>query len=487
MKPILLFILCTVICIGCSSTSRFARHNDAPPRLLSTSPYPSLQSRIDYLLSDSLFPPSNVALKVVSPSTGETLYSLNSSLLFNPASNQKLLTAATALEELGEDFLISTVVGLDTTAGIIYVKGCGDPLLSTADLDSIAAMLAGRLEGRKEWAIISDVSYFDDRYWGSGWAWDDEPDPTAMFISPLSVNSNAVKMKLRPGKSAGDSLVITTDQAINYFSIENGGTTVTDSVLQPLDVNRRGKERSNAIRITGQMKVGDSAMSRTLSVWKPEQYTLALLSERLQRYGFDIRDTRIDTMPSGLVEVTHYSHRLDSVVTYMNKVSDNLSAENLLKTLGVEKHGLPGSAVAGASVVKTFLTGVGIDTTKIVIVDGSGVSRYNLLSADALIQLLVAMANNPKHFASFYNSLPIAGEYGSLSNRFRGTTAEHNLRAKTGTLSGASALSGYVRTADGELLAFAMLMQNYPTGVAKYRQIQDRIGILLSELQRGKM
>jgi D-alanyl-D-alanine carboxypeptidase/D-alanyl-D-alanine-endopeptidase (penicillin-binding protein 4) len=166
----------------------------------------------------------------------------------------------------------------------------------------------------------------------------------------------------------------------------------------------------------------------------------------------------------------------------MNKESDNLSAENLLKILAAEKGGIPGTGEAGIAVMKEHLISIGIDTTNIVIADGSGVSRYNLTSANVIVQLLQNMYRTQEHFDALYHSLPVAGVDGSLQKRMKGSTAQGNLRAKTGTLTGVSSLSGYVYTEDEKLLAFAMLMQNYITNAKYYRQVQDRIGIFLSNL-----
>jgi D-alanyl-D-alanine carboxypeptidase/D-alanyl-D-alanine-endopeptidase (penicillin-binding protein 4) len=201
--------------------------------------------------------------------------------------------------------------------------------------------------------------------------------------------------------------------------------------------------------------------------------------------GVPIGEIRLDTIPGTAVEVARIAHDIDTVVTFMNKESDNLTAETLLKTLAAVRRGTPGSATAGVSVLHEFLSANGIDTTKVIIVDGSGLSRYDLTSAEAVTKLLVAMYGNREHFETFYHSLPIAGVDGTLARRMRGTPAEGNLHAKTGTLSGVSALSGYVRTAEGELLAFSVLTQNYPSNSRGYRLVQDRIGVILSSIRRS--
>jgi serine-type D-Ala-D-Ala carboxypeptidase/endopeptidase (penicillin-binding protein 4) len=168
----------------------------------------------------------------------------------------------------------------------------------------------------------------------------------------------------------------------------------------------------------------------------------------------------------------------------MNKVSDNLSAENALKVLGAVRVGLPGSSNKGISIVKRFLSTLDIDTTKISLADGSGVSRYNLLTTEQLVTFLSHIYKLPRIFPVFFNSLPIAVVDGTLANRMTTYPAACNVRAKTGTLNGVSCLSGYVQTQDGEMLAFSMMMQNFNTSVTDYRQMQDRICSLLAGFSR---
>ena len=147
---------------------------------------------------------------------------------------------------------------------------------------------------------------------------------------------------------------------------------------------------------------------------------------------------------------------------------------------------IPGSSKNGISAVKRFLSNLGIDTSKFSIVDGSGVSRYNLLSADQLVQFLTAMYKQQRIFPIFYNSLPLAGVDGTLARRMTTYPAACNLHAKTGNLKGVSCLSGYVLTRDGEMLVFSMMMQNFITPNTNYHQVQDRIGALLAGFSRKK-
>ncbi len=456
----------------------------SPLTALSTSSYPAIKTKIDSLVPDSLFPPGHIGIKVVSLKTKEVLYELNSQSLFNPASNQKLYTSAAALETLGESFQLSTVVSIDSTSNTIYIKGFGDAVFSTADLDSLAKMVRKKLPAGGTWRVAGDVSYFDNEYWGYGWSWDDEPEYYQMFLTPLILNGNTIRLVAKPGTRVGDSLVVYTEPATNFVTIENRGRTVLDSISTPIKLWRKWRERLNVLTVDGDLKLRDTTGENyDLSVWQPERYTVQVFAELLRKTGVIVYETTIDTLSPEAFEVARFSHPLDSVVTYMNKVSDNLAAESLLKILAAEKRGKPGSAEVGATIVKEFLSANGVDTTKVRIADGSGLSRMDLISPTATIRLLETMYNS-RHFEAYLHSLPIAGVDGTIKSRMRRTTAEGNLRAKTGTLSSVTALSGYVQTADGEWLAFSVMMMNYTNPTKSYRQVQDRIGIFLSQLRR---
>ena len=483
-----LFFAIALMIAGCSSTSSIGKKQPVPRITeLSRSSHEALKARIDSILSDTLFPPANVGIKVVSLATGETLYELNPDMLFIPGSNEKLFTSACALVSLGKDFPFTTRVYVDSASKRIFIKGSGDPMLSTDDLDSLACLIERNVQHQSAWTLVGDVSYFDSVYWGHGWMWDDEQDDYNMAISPLSINANALTVQVRPGKLEDSPVHIQTIPTTNYVFVENEATTVVDSPLVALNISRNVRERSNIILITGQMLKSDSLIERHLSIWQPERYALTLLAERLEAHGFAVKNIELDTVSSVALEKVHISHTLDSVVTFMNKESDNLSAENILKTLSAERNGEPGTSRVGVSITKRFLDSLGVDTTRCSMVDGSGLSRYNFTSPNVVVRLLGAMAQRSDVFETFYASLPIAGVDGTLSDRMKGTSAEGNLRAKTGTLSGASALSGYVRDEDGEMLGFSILMNNYASSAKSYRIVQDRIGALLSQLRRSTL
>jgi D-alanyl-D-alanine carboxypeptidase/D-alanyl-D-alanine-endopeptidase (penicillin-binding protein 4) len=482
-----IIIAALLIFAGCASTSRFPGVSPARPTLtwLSVSPDPDFKRGIDTLVADTLFPPSNLGVKIVSARNGEVLYALNPDMLFNPASNQKLVTAATALKRLGPKFPLRTLVFADTTKALLWIKGLGDPLLSTEDMDSLARAVKTKIPAAKPWKIMADVSYFDDLYWGSGWTWDEEPAAYGMFISPLILDNNTVSVEVRPAETPGHAPTVTIFPRTSFMSLENTAVTIADTpITEELQISRKWRERSNVITVQGQLLPSSRPAKEHLSVWKPELYAATVFAEKLGMLGVPVAAVTVDTIQQGGTIVAEYVHTLDTVVTFMNKVSDNLSAEALLKVVAAETYKIPGSAKVGASLARQTLAALGVDTLKISIVDGSGLSRYDLTSASTMVRLLEGMHRDSLAFPTFSYSLPIAGVDGTIDRRMRGTLAAGHLRAKTGSLTAVSALSGYVQTASGELLIFSILMQGFPGSTRSYRQVQDQIGMFMAGWKR---
>ncbi len=456
-------------------------------------PVDRLRHDVDRVLDDSIFVEARAGIKIVSLETDEVLYERNATMLMHPASNMKLLTSATAIDFLGKDFQFKTAVLADTTmvadtvAGNLYFKGYGNPDLKSSDLDTLIAQIRSSGISSVQGDILADVSYFDDLYWGEGWMWDDEPYQFEAFLTPLSMNDNCVKVTVAPGEQTGDTVLVSIEPKTTYVDLINHAVTVPDSAVVPLNVTRLFKERLNTITVDGHIRAASPPREYLVSVWKPELYAAQLLKEALERSGIPVGGKpETGLTPAGAKQLAVHTSRFDSVLVNLNKVSDNLSAENVLKTVGAIARGVPGTARNGIQETKRFLSQFGVDTTKFLMVDGSGVSHYNLLSAEILVQLLRGMARRDDLFPLFYGSLPIAGVDGTLSGRMNGTPAERNLRAKTGSISGVSSLSGYVQTRDGETLAFSMLMQNFIGSNRPYRDAQDRIAALLAGFSRKR-
>jgi D-alanyl-D-alanine carboxypeptidase/D-alanyl-D-alanine-endopeptidase (penicillin-binding protein 4) len=446
-----------------------------------------LRKSIENVLADSMFIPARVGIKIASLSDARMLFERNSKVLFHPASNLKLLTAATALHALGKDYKFKTAIYADSTIdgtdlrGNLYIKGFGNPDLSTTDLKWMVGELKDIGLRSIQGDIVGDVSFFDDTFWGKGWMWDDEPSSSEPFITPLSINENSVKVFVRPGERPGDSVRVRFEPETKYVTLANNGVTGSDTATNTIEVTRRFKERLNTVVVTGTLPRSSPELEFELSVWDPTLYALTLFREELEREGIAVQGgLKLGSVQDRAMRLVEHDWRIDSVLIKMDKISDNLSAENILKVIAAEKRGPPGTSIQGISVVNEFLSSVGIDTTSYLMVDGSGVSHYNLINAETIVELLSKMYGQRGLFGLFEASLPVAGIDGTLEDRMKGTAAEGNVRAKTGTLSGVSSLSGYVHTQDGDVLAFSILMQNFIGSPRSYRDAQDKIVELLA-------
>jgi len=483
-KYFLFLLAASSILSGCSLPGFVGRSSD---------PVEALRDQINAVLADSIFGPAGASVRIVSLDSKQVLYERNSRLLMRPASNMKLLTASAALRVFGTDYKFKTQVLQDTSVhagvldGNLYFRGFGDPIVRTSDLDTLVQQIKDSGIKAVHGNVVADVSCFDDLPWGNGWMWDDEPYDYDAMISPLTINDNCVHVKVAPGQAAGDSTLVTIEPTTAYVSLVNTAKTVVDTVVHPLEVTRLFRERLNTIEVRGEILASSTPVEADVSIWRPELYAAQLLTEALTNDSIEVEnEPTVGATPYFAREIARSEHGLDSALVHMDKVSDNLTAELLLKALCVAKRGTPGTSRGGTYVVRDFLSSAGIDTTKIINVDGSGLSYYNLLTVDAITQLLEFMSLQDDIFPLFYASLPIAGVDGTLRDRMKGTPAEGNVRAKTGTLSGASSLSGYVPTADGERLAFSMMMQNYIHPAELYQQAQDRIAVLLASFSRTR-
>ena len=456
----------------------------------------NFRKSVEQILQDSLLRQTRTGIDIVSLESGETLYARNQHQLFHPASNMKLLTTATALKLLGPNYKFKTTLYADTSSfsdstitGDLYLKGFGNPDLSIEDLRSMVQQLNLRGITGIIGNLICDDTYMDDLYWGSGWMWD---DVSAWYWAPicaLTVNDNCVEVIVKPGSKVGDSLIVQLVPPTRYMKIVNTGVTVDsmDTTQQKaFKVERKWRPPENTVMVEGGMRVGDSERSFVIDVVDAALYAGTLFGELLEAEGiaFSGEVVKGRVPDTTIVLAEHFSAPLTMTVFNTNKISDNLSAELLLKTLGAEIKGPPGTAKKGISVIHQYLDSIGIDSTTYEIVDGSGVSRYNVITPHIIIQLLKAMHEDFGIQAEFKTSLPIAGIDGTLRRRMKGAAAEGNLRAKTGSLRGVSSLSGYAATADGEIVAFSIMMEHFVGSASRIRSIQDRIGELISSFSR---
>ncbi|WP_134684078.1 D-alanyl-D-alanine carboxypeptidase/D-alanyl-D-alanine endopeptidase [Brevibacillus migulae] len=446
---------------------------------------------------------AGIAVRAINPDGEDTvLYERNGDKLLTPASNMKLFTMATALRELGNDYRFKTEIYLSAPIrrgvvdGDVIIKGYGDPTLHTDDrssvmdgpeMEELVKILEKKGVEQINGNIIVDDSYFDDNRLPLGWTWDNESYGYSAQVSALSLNRGSLRLYYSPGNKAGDPVELELVPQTDYVQIINEAQTVDRDDRNTLSIERqRGK---NVIIVKGNLPRGTDKDYERLSVEEPALYTGTVLKETLLKKGVKLAET--STVIQGQVPHdsdkigTVYSQKLSEIVEYGLKNSDNHFTEMLLKTLGAVK-GDEGSSEAGVSVVQKTMKDLDVNTD-FDMVDGSGLTRYNIVSVNHVTSLLSALSKQPRKFELFYDALPIAGKDGTLKDRMKKTEAEDNVHAKTGSLAEVSSLSGYVTTKDGQELCFSILMNNYPGKAKDMTDLQDQIAIALAELELDEL
>lgn len=483
-------LLCCAVLYSCGTPSTIEVPPPVPPK--PSEAVQRLQAKIEATLNDPLLASSNVGVKVVSLATGEVLYEKDAEKLYHPASTMKLITAATALVKLGPNYRFRTTLYADPvedsqTLGNIYLKGRGDPVFDSNGLDRMVEKLV-EIDIKDLGNIVVDETHFDAIRRGKGWMWDDGPiGGYYSHLSALTINRNGVHLRIIPGSKVDDPVRVHLDPPTQYMKIVNEAITVGHSEKTRLTIKRKnGSTKANVLMVGGVMAIGQAAMNRRVDVLDPALYCGTLLREMLAKRGVTLQGTvRYGEVPEeAMTIIEHISPPLSRILWEMNKPSDNLIAELLLKTIGAELRGTPGTAEKGLGAISNLLGIIGMDRRYYTFADGSGVSRYNLVTASLLTDLLVYMYRNFAVMPEYLASLPVGGVDGTLTRRMRGMSAEGVLRAKTGTLRGLTALAGYTATADGETVAFSIIMSNYHGPASPRRALQDKIGDILTQFSR---
>ena len=440
----------------------------------------ALRSDLDRLFDT---PPANQAVWAVAIDAleaGKRVFSLNAGKLATPASTVKIATLAAVGERLGWDFRFATellasgsIVG-DTLRGDLVVRGTGDPSIGSSDdwptraFEEFAEALtrAGvrAIEGR----IIGDDNAFDDEGVPTGWMWDDLAYGFAAPVGALQFHENAVSVTIHPGPMRGDPATLEVSPATSGLHVASTATTGAANESSRISLRRLPGQQT--LHVSGTVSAGSSPTHRTASVDNPTIYFIRAFRTALIASGIDVRGAAVDV--DDVPELTGRDHRpLLPITSYRSppiaelarvlmKESRNVYAESFLKVLG-ETKGESGSREAGLGVVEDVLQTWGVPSTDYLLLDGSGLSRYDLMTPEALVSLLRRMHLDPRHRDAFVDTLSIAGSDGTLKERLRGTRAFENVRAKTGSMNGVRTIAGYLSTENGQPLAFAILANHF--------------------------
>lgn len=446
------------------------------------------QNRIDSLLVTDFFKSSQAAIAVYDLTENKLLYQHNEKILLRPASNQKILTTAAAYLFLGTDYNFKTTlyhtgeIEDSVCNGDIYIAGGLDPDFTSRDLDSLVSEIKNFGIKEIRGNLYADVSAMDSLFWGEGWMWDDDPASFAAYLSPLNINKNSIRIKYEPAE-VGTPAKIELIPQTNFFQIKNSSVTI-DTGKTALTITRDWLNRNNTIQIKGSISKLAKHDTISLSVFNPTYYFLGLMKGSFERNGISFKG-KVDTLTLRVNSKKIFSleRNIEPIITNTNKTSDNLSAEMILRALALNPSKKSASAKKGIIFIDSLITLTGLSAKDYYLADGSGLSFYNLLSAELLIEVLKYFYfKQPELFVKLFNSFPISGYDGTLSNRMKESPAFKRVRAKTGTLRGASSLSGYLQSKKGHLIAFSILIQNYVGSANQARKIQDKICEILFEM-----
>ena len=442
----------------------------------------NISTEIDKYIKQYLPSSSEVGIAIYNLSKDQLIYEHNANKLARPASTLKLLTAITALEyhvqPLETSLWYNGVIKENVLYGDLYVVGGLNPEFGEVELDEFISQIKKLSVSHIKGNIYGDISLKDSLYWGEGWAWDDNPSSYQPYISPLTYNKGKVTIESRPYNPGQKAQVIAKPKS-SYYSIENK-TVSKDPKAGKLEVTRNWLENQNNIMISGNV---DRFRVKEVNVYNSTNFFLHTFYEKMMQNGITI-DGYYDVLEFEEGKETQLIYKniitIPEIIKPMLKESDNLNAESLLINIGKLNKGKHISAKDGLTYVDSLVLKLGDNPCNYQIADGSGLSPYNLISANLLLNLLKYTYQKKSIFNVIYPSMPVAGIDGTLAYRMRNTSAYKKVKAKTGTITAASSLAGFTENSKGEIIAFAILNQNILKS-SQARRFQDVVCSLLSK------
>jgi D-alanyl-D-alanine carboxypeptidase/D-alanyl-D-alanine-endopeptidase (penicillin-binding protein 4) len=460
----------------------------------------TLRRDVSAVVSAPILARSHWSILVKSLDRGDVVFEENARKLVMPASNMKVFTMAAAAARLGWDYRFDTTLESGAPiingilAGDLIVRGNGDPSIgSRGGLDGQAfddwatqlhAAGISTIDGR----IVGDDDAFDDEEIGSGWSWDDLAYSYAAPVGALTFNESLVTIASRPGASVGAAAVLDVTPRTHEFTIVNHVTTSEAGKPETLDVRRaRG---SSVLEVTGTVPLnGERVAVTSAAVENPTLFFARSLRSALIARGIQVSGEAVDRdlvapddparLAAGLrVLARHQSPPLAEIGRTFLKVSQNLYGELLVKTLG--KTAGEGSTARGQQVIRDALDGWGVPRDSYVLADGSGLSRTNFVSAEALVGILEHVYGDPEQRERFLQALPVGGKDGTLRNRLKAAWTVGQVHAKTGSIASARALSGYVTTRGGETFVFSIVANNFSLPAWRIERVIDLIVEILA-------
>jgi D-alanyl-D-alanine carboxypeptidase, serine-type, PBP4 family len=506
------FTLICVLCFGplAGAAQPIRPANDSGAPTLSAAPAPPLPSvpppanpadrpawlkaRLDAIFASPALAGAKVSAMVLDAESGKPIYGRNEKTGLNAASNVKLVTSAAALALLGPEFRWKTaVLGLAPAEGgravnpagelqgDLFVRASGDPTLTTQDLAELASELAAIGLRKVRGGLVVDATAFDSATVGPSY---DEKNDSAAFRAPssaASLNGNAVAVTVTPGSSAGAPARVVMDPPSSNLVLTGRVITAAKGPAAPIVQTSDAGNGQTRVTVSGRIRLGSEPRTVLRRIVQPDLFLGQTFKQLLQKRSITIdKPVRVAAAPKdGLRTLaTHDSPTLAVVVHELGKRSNNFVAEQVLRTLGAEIMGRPGTWQKGLDAVARYLEGIGISRATYTMRNGSGLYDSNRFSAEQIATVIRSAMRDFRISGEFLASLAVSGADGTLANRMAGSAAERYVRAKTGTLAKVSCLSGVAGAPGQKPLVFSFLMNDVrsPTDA---RALQDQATELL--------
>lgn len=444
----------------------------------------NLSSQLDSLIKKSLPAGSEVGISVYDLTARKSVYTYRDDKLSRPASTMKLLTAITALSRPDAEAPFRTevwyngVIEHDTLQGDLYIIGGFDPEFGEEGMNRLVEDVITLPFTVLKGTVYGDVSMKDSLYFGNGWMWDDIPYSYQPRLSPLMYEKGAIAVTALPGATKGEAARLITSPKSTYYTVSNQTKTRTPSAGK-FKVTRDWLDNGNTVIVMGDVQ---NPRKDGVSVSSSRDFFMHVLLEKLRAKGIEVTGGYAFSdfqKEKASVRVSQWETPMQDVLNQLMKESDNLNAEALLCRIGAQATGKKHlSAEDGIDEIKKLISQLGHRPDDYSIADGCGLSNYDYLSPALLVDFLKYAYSRTDVFQKLYKSLPIAGVDGTLKHRMKGGKPYKNVHAKTGSYTAINALAGYLKTATGHELAFAIMNQNVLSG-AKARNFQNRVCELL--------
>lgn len=444
----------------------------------------NLAQEIDAIINQPETAKATWGIVVKEINSSDNIYQLNSDKLLIPASNAKLFSTAGVLLKLGADFQIKTPVYLQQKVEKefnLIVIGKGDPSLDSKKLELLAEKLKEKGINRLDQLTIID-GYLAESKINDSWEYSDIYYYYAVPVNSLILNENTVTLTLTPSQINQPVKLNWSDEiASRQWIIKN--YTLTGDEKTEYNIKITPIFTTSILHLTGELAINSEIDKWWLAIPQPEQYFLDSLKQILNNYGIAVNQTEIiadyHAQDNQLIDNLFFefeSPKLRELIKITNQESNNLFAEVLFKYLANQQ-------LDSFSSLQEILTELGIEENSYQLKDGSGLSRHNLITPSALVELLQLM-NQTKYADIFLDSLAISGKNGTLKNRFLNSIVTENLHGKTGTLSGASSLSGYIKRENQTTLVFSIIVNNSTQKSSYLRNVIDKLILLIAESKK---